>query len=79
MKYLKAFYYLAQIGLIFVGFLLALRMLGVIMAFLTPILDSIFNWMYDNAIVGGVMLAVAFLVWWFGDECQKQVERERGR
>lgn len=79
MKYTKVFYFLAQLGLILLAILFGLRMLGAIMAAATPILDAVIGWLYEHAIVGGLMVGIAFLVWWFGDECQKQVEKERKR
>jgi len=33
-------------------------------------------WLYDHAIVGGLMVGIAFLVWWFADECDRQVREE---
>lgn len=78
MKYARVFYFLAQVGLVLLAILFGLRMIAAIMAAATPILDAVIGWLYEHAVVGGMMVGIAFLVWWFGDECQKQVERERG-
>lgn len=77
MKYTKVFYFLAQLGLILLAILFGLRMVAAIMAAATPILDAVIGWLYEHAIVGGLMVGIAILVWWFADECQKQVEKER--
>lgn len=79
MKYAKAFYFLASVGLVLLAFLFGLRMLGAIMAAVTPVIDSIIRWMYDHAIVGGLLLAIGFLVWWFADECDRQKRKEKNR
>lgn len=78
-KYYRAFYFLVQLGLVLLAILFGLRMLGAIMAAATPILDAVIGWMYEHAIVGGLMVAIAFLVWWFGDVCDAQVREERER
>ena len=79
MKYAKAFYFLASVGLVLLAFLFGLRMLGAIMAAVTPVIDSIIRWMYDHAIVGGLLLAIGFLIWWFADECDRQKRKEKNR
>ena len=79
MKYAKAFYFLASVGLVLLAFLFGLRMLGAIMVAVTPVIDSIIRWMYDHAIVGGLLLAIGFLVWWFADECDRQKRKEKSR
>ena len=78
-KYFRAFYFLMQVGLVLLALLFGLRMVGAIFAVVTPILDAVIGWLYDHAIVGGLMVGVAILVWWFGDECDRQKEKERKR
>ena len=76
-KYFRAFYFLMQVGLVLLALLFGLRMVGAIFAVVTPILDAVIAWMYDHALVGGLMVGISFLIWWFGDECDRQKERER--
>ena len=75
-KYFRAFYFLMQVGLVLLALLFGLRMVAAIMAAATPILDAVIAWLYDHAIVGGLMVGIAFLVWWFADECDRQVREE---
>lgn len=77
MKYTKAFLLIAQIGAALVALACGLRIVCGLLAACIPVLDAVLGWMYDHAVVGGMMLGIAFLVWWFADECQKQVEKER--
>ena len=77
MKYTKVFYFLAQLGLVLFAVLFGLRMVGAIFAVVTPILDAVIGWLYDHAIVGGLMVGIAFLVWWFGEECERAIRKER--
>lgn len=76
-KYFRAFYFLMQVGLVLLALLFGLRMVGAIFAVVTPILDAVIDWLYDHAIVGGLMVGIAFLVWWFGEECERQMRKER--
>ena len=76
-KYFRAFYFLMQVGLVLLALLFGLRMIAAIMAAATPILDAVIGWLYDHAIVGGLMVGIAFLVWWFGEECERAIRRER--
>jgi len=78
-KYFRAFYFLMQVGLVLLALLFGLRMVGAIFAVVTPILDAVLAWMSDHAIVGGLMVGIAFLVWWFGDECERQKRKEKSR
>lgn len=77
MKYMKVLWCILAVGFLLVGLIFAAKMLCIIMAVISPAVDAIIGWMFDNALVGGVMLAVAFLVWWFADECERQMRKER--
>lgn len=77
MKYLKTFYFLAQLGLVLLAVLFGLRMVGAIFAVVTPFLDAVISWMYNHAIVGGLLCGIAFLLWWFADVCDAQARKER--
>ena len=77
MKYLKTFFFLAQLGLVLLAVLFGLRMVGAIFAVVTPILDAVIAWLYDRAIVGGLMVGIAYLVWWFAEECDRQKKKEK--
>lgn len=79
MKYAKAFYFIASVGLVLLAFLFGLRMLAAIMAASEPVLDAIIAWVYDRSTAIGVTVAVGFLVWWFADECDRQKRKEKNR
>ena len=79
MKYTKAFLLIAQIGAALVALACGLRIVCGLLAMMIPVLDAVLGWMYDHAIVGGLMVGIAFLVWWFGEECDRQREKERRR
>lgn len=76
MKHLKAFYFLAQLGAAFVALLFVLRTVSGLIALAIPFEDAVINWLYENAIVFGLMLGIGFLVWWFADVCEAQEEAE---
>jgi hypothetical protein len=79
MKYAKAFYFLASVGLVLLAFLFGLRMLAAIMAASEPVLDAIIHWMYEHAIAGGLFIGIAFLLWWFADVCDERDRKEKSR
>jgi hypothetical protein len=79
MKCTKAFLLIAQIGAALVALACGLRIISGLFAMLIPVLDAVFAWMYDHAIVGGLMLAIAFIVLWFASECDRQREKEHIR
>ena len=77
MKYLRTFYFISNVGFLLVGLLFGLRMIAAIMAATGPVLDAVIGWMADHALVGGLTLAIGFLVFWFGEECERQIRKER--
>jgi hypothetical protein len=40
-------------------------------------MDAVLAWMSDHALVGGLTLAIGFVVFWFGEECERAIRRER--
>ena len=76
MKYLKAFYFLAQLGAAFVALLFGFRTVSGIFAVMIPIEDAAIAWLYENAIVFGLMLAIGFLMCQFADVCDAQRDAE---
>lgn len=76
MKYLKAFYFLAQLGAAFVALLFGLRTVCGIFALAIPVEDAVIQWMYENAIVIGIIVAIGFLMCQFADACDAQDEAE---
>ena len=78
-KYFRAFYFMMQVGLVLLALLFGLRMVGAIFAVVTPILDAVIGWLYDHALVGGLTVAIGFVVVWFGEECERQMRKERRR
>lgn len=77
MKYMKVLWCILAVGFLLVGLIFAAKMLCVIMAVLSPVVDAIIAWMFDHALVGGLTLAIGFVVFWFGEECEMAIRRER--
>lgn len=42
-------------------------------------IDGVLFWLGDHALVGGLTLAIGFLLFWFGEECERQMRKERRR
>ena len=79
MKYTKAFLFIAQIGAALVALACGLRIISGLFAACIPVLDAVLGWMYEHALVGGLTLAIGFLLFWFGEECERQMRKERRR
>ena len=77
MKYTKAFLLIAQIGAALVALACGLRIVCGLLAACIPVLDAVLAWMYNHALVGGLTLAIGFVVFWFGEECERQMRKER--
>lgn len=79
MKYLKMYMFFVELGLAFVALIIVIRMIVAVMAVALPVLDAVVGWMADHALVGGLVVAIGFLVFWLGEECERQIRKERKR
>ena len=79
MKYIKTLHFLAQIAAVFMAILVAGKLVCVLCAAVDPPLTALLAWMCDNAIVFAVIAVVGFTVWIFGDICDAQARKERGK
>ena len=79
MKYLKMYTILVELGLALVALVVIIRTVVAIMAMALPVLDAVVSWMIDHATVGGMTVAIGFLVFWLGEECERQIRKERNR
>lgn len=79
MKYLKLYTFIIEVLLLAIALFGALRIIAGLIALTVPVMDAVLAWMGDHAIVGGLVLAIGFLLFWFGEECDAQVREERRR
>lgn len=77
MKYMKLYTLVIEVILLLLALFGALRIIAGIIALTVPIMDAILTWMGDHALVGGLTLAIGFVVIWFGEECERAIRRER--
>ena len=79
MKYLKLYTFIIEVILLAIALFGALRIIAGLIALTVPIMDAVLSWMSDHALVGGLVLASGFVVFWFGEECERQIRKERRR
>ena len=77
MKYMKLYTLVIEVILLLIALFGALRIIAGIIALTVPIMDAVLAWMSDHALVGGLTLAIGFVVFWFGEECEMAIRRER--
>ena len=77
MKYMKLYTFIIEVILLALALFGALRLIAGLIALTVPIMDAVLSWMSDHALVGGLTLAIGFLLFWFGEECERQMWRER--
>ena len=77
MKYMKLYTLVIEVILLFIALFGALRIIAGLIALTVPIMDAVLSWMADHALVGGLTLAIGFLLFWFGEECERAIRRER--
>ena len=77
MKYMKLYTLVIEVILLLLALFGALRLIAGLIALTVPIMDAVLSWMSDHAIVGGLTLAIGFVVVWFGEECERAIRRER--
>ena len=77
MKYMKLYTLIIEVILLLIALFAALRIIAGIIALTVPIMDAVLSWMGDHALVGGLTLAIGFLLFWFGEECERAIRRER--
>ena len=79
MKYMKLYTLIIEVALLLLALFAALRIIAGIIALTVPIMDAVLAWMSDHALVGGLTVAIGFLLFWFGEECERQMRKERRR
>ena len=79
MKYMKLYILVIEVILLLLALFGALRIIAGIIALTVPIMDAVLAWMSDHALVGGLTVAIGFLLFWFGEECERQMRKERRR
>ena len=79
MKYMKLYTLVIEVILLLIALFGALRLIAGLIALTVPIMDAVLSWMADHALVGGLTLAIGFVVFWFGEECERQIWKERRR
>lgn len=77
MKYMKLYTLVIEVILLLIALFGALRIIAGLIALTVPIMDAVLSWMGDHALVGGLTLAIGFLLFWFGEECERAIRRER--
>ena len=77
MKYMKLYTLVIEVILLFLALFGALRLIAGLIALTVPIMDAVLSWMSDHALVGGLVVAIGFVVFWFGEECERAIRRER--
>ena len=77
MKYMKLYTLVIEVILLLIALFGALRLIAGLIALTVPIMDAVLAWMSDHALVGGLTLAIGFVVFWFGEECERAIRRER--
>ena len=77
MKYMKLYTLVIEVILLLIALFGALRIIAGLIALTVPIMDAVLAWMSDHALVGGLTLAIGFVVVWFGEECERAIRRER--
>ena len=76
MKYMKLYTLVIEVILLLIALFAALRIIAGLIALTVPIMDAVLSWMSDHALVGGLTLAIGFLLFWFGEECERQLRKE---
>ena len=76
MKYMKLYTLVIEVALLLIALFGALRIIAGIIALTVPIMDAVLAWMSDHALVGGLTVAIGFLLFWFGEECERQMRKE---
>ena len=77
MKYMKLYTIIIEVILLLIALFGALRIIAGLIALTVPIMDAVLSWMGDHALVGGLTVAIGFLLFWFGEECERQMRKER--
>ena len=79
MKYMKLYTLVIEVALLLIALFGALRIIAGLIALTVPIMDAILSWMSDHALAAGLTVAIGFVVFWFGEECERQMRKERRR
>lgn len=78
-KYLRTLNFIICSIALFVLMFAALRVIGLLFAALMPIIDGVLWWLGDHALVFSLVVVIGMLMWVFGDSCDAQARKERGR
>ena len=79
MKYMKLYTLVIEVILLLIALFGALRIVAGLIALTVPIMDAVLSWMSEHALVGGLVVAIGFVVFWFCEECERQMRKERRR
>lgn len=79
MKYLKTFQFIMQVVLGVGLIMAAIYGACLLCSALLPVVTAVINWMARHAIVGALLCAIGFAVWFFGDVCDEQRREEKSR
>lgn len=79
MKYIKAAYFLARVVVCGAVILGCIWLAGTLCTATMPLLDTLLDWLSVHALPIAVTVVIGFVVWIFGDVCDAQARKERGR
>lgn len=79
MKYIKTFQFIVQVVLCVGLIMAAIYGVCLLCSALLPVVSAVIDWMARHAIVGSLLCAIGFAVWFFGDVCDEQVRKEKSR
>jgi len=79
MKYIKTLYFLAQVAACAAVILGCVWLAGALCTATMPLLDALLAWLAARALPIAVTVVIGFVVWIFGDVCDAQARKERGR
>ena len=76
-KYINALLFFAQVAVCAAVILGGVRLIGALCAATMPLLDALFAWFAARALPIVVTVVIGFVLWIFGDICDKQAREER--
>lgn len=78
-KYINALLFFTQVAVCAAVILGGVRLIGALCTATMPLLDALFAWLAARALPIAVTIVIGFVVWIFGDVCDAQARKERGR
>lgn len=79
MKYIKTFQLIVQVVLGVGLIMAAIYGACLLCSALLPVVSAVIDWMARHAVVGALLCAIGFAVWFFGDVCDEQRREEKSR